>query len=296
VPAAAVLAASFAAGSVPFSQLAARLTRDVDLRTVGTGTVSGTSLYRVAGFGPLAVAGVCDIAKGSVGPLLAGRDRPVVAALAGSAAVCGHDWSPWLRGAGGRGISPAMGALLPRHPEGSLVLLSGLALGRIVRQTGLGSAVADAALVPLLARRGGRTAALAAVAVVTPMLVKRLLGDHPLPAGATPTAYLRRLLLDNDGEPPTAADSATTPGTLTSAASPANGSATAASPATDLVAGAPATEAMGKGLPGGVAEAADPSGPAGSPTPDRAAPPGGAADPTAAADGAGAGGVEGGRR
>jgi glycerol-3-phosphate acyltransferase PlsY len=200
LPAAVVVALSFTAGSVPFSQLAARLTRDVDLRSVGGGTVSGTALYRVAGFGPLAVAGVCDVAKGSVGPLLAGRDRPVVAALAGTAAVSGHNWSPWLRWAGGRGISPAMGALLPRHPDGALLLLVGLALGRMVRQTGLGSVLADAALVPVLVRRGGRTAGVAAGAVVAPMIVKRLLGDRRLPSRSTTAAYARRLLFDNDGD------------------------------------------------------------------------------------------------
>ena len=63
--------------------------------------MSGTALYRVAGFTPLAVAGVLDVAKGAVGPLLAGRDRPVLAAVAGGAAVAGHNWSPWLRGRAG---------------------------------------------------------------------------------------------------------------------------------------------------------------------------------------------------
>jgi hypothetical protein len=174
------------------------------------------------------------------------------------------------------------------------VLLSGLALGRIVRQTGLGGAVADAALVPLLARRGGRTAALAAVAVVTPMLVKRLLGDHPLPPGAAPTAYLRRLLLDNDGDP-LAADP--TPGTIADTvtdsaptAITAPGAGTSAPEATGS-----ATAREGADPAGAVAEAADPNDPAGGPTSDRAALPGGVADPAAAADGAGAGGVEGGR-
>ena len=70
----AVLAAAYIAGAIPFSNLMARRRRGVDLRSVGSGTVSGTSLYQVAGFGALAAAGVCDVAKGSVGPLLAGRE------------------------------------------------------------------------------------------------------------------------------------------------------------------------------------------------------------------------------
>src|SRR5690242_15366317 len=141
-----VLLASFAAGSVPFANIASRARAGVDLRDVDNGTVSGTNLFRVAGFGPLAAAGVCDVAKGAVGPLLAGPDRPVLAAAAAGAAVAGHNWSPFLSGAGGRGISPAIGALAVTAWPGSAVLLGGLAAGRVVRQTALASFVADVAL------------------------------------------------------------------------------------------------------------------------------------------------------
>src|SRR5689334_1404264 len=168
-----VAGVAFLAGSIPFSNLAARRRAGVDLRDVGTGTVSGTSLYDVAGFGPLAAAGVCEVAKGAVGPLLAGRDRPVLAAVAGGLAVAGHNWSPFLRGAGGRGLSPTIGALLPRAWPGAVVVLGGMTLGRFARQTGLGSFVAQCALVPFLARTRGRNAALAGACVVVPMFVKR---------------------------------------------------------------------------------------------------------------------------
>src|SRR2546423_13758476 len=114
-----VLAAAYLAGAIPFSNLIAKRRRGVDLRTIGTGTVSGTSLYEVAGFGALALAGVCDVAKGAVGPVLAGRDRPALQATACAAAVAGHNWSPFLGGAGGRGVSPAHPALAGAAPAGS---------------------------------------------------------------------------------------------------------------------------------------------------------------------------------
>jgi len=193
-----VLAAAYAAGAVPFSNMAARRTRGVDLRGVGTGTVSGTALYRVAGFGPLAVAGVCDVAKGSVGPLLAGRDRPVLAAISGGLAVVGHNWSPFLGGAGGRGVSPAMGALAPHQPAGAAFLLAGLTVGRLGGESAIGVLLADLAMVPLLARLGRRRGGLAGAAVVVPMVVKRLLGNAR-PAAPGPGVYLWRLLLDRDG-------------------------------------------------------------------------------------------------
>src|SRR2546423_4428071 len=111
-----VLSAAYVSGAIPFSNLMATRRRGVDLRDVGSGTVSGTSLYQVAGFGALAVAGICDIAKGAVGPALAGRDRPVLQAAACGVAVVGHNWSPFLGGAGGRGVSPAVGALRAAAP------------------------------------------------------------------------------------------------------------------------------------------------------------------------------------
>jgi glycerol-3-phosphate acyltransferase PlsY len=193
-----VVASGYLAGAVPFSNLVARRTRGVDLRDVGTGTVSGTALYRVAGFAPLACGGVLDVAKGAVGPLLAGRDRPVLAAVAAGAAVAGHNWSVFLDGAGGRGISPAMGGLLATAWPGTVVLAAGLAGGRLARHTALGSLVAYVVLVPLLARSRGATGAAAGAAVVVPLLVKRVTGNGPPPVPRRPRWWWSRLLYDRD--------------------------------------------------------------------------------------------------
>jgi acyl phosphate:glycerol-3-phosphate acyltransferase len=195
---AAVLGISFLAGSIPSTNIAAHRRAAVDLREVGTGTVSGTGLYRVAGFGPLAVTGIFDIAKATVGPLLAGRERPALAALAGGAAIAGHNWSPFLRGAGGRGFAPSLGALGAQTAAGVPVMLGGLVAGKAAGQTGLGGFVAQCALGPVLARTNGRRGILTAVCVVAPMWAKRLTGNGPA-LDPTPSAYLRRLLFDRDG-------------------------------------------------------------------------------------------------
>lgn len=191
------VALGFWGGAVPVSNLMARWRKGVDLRLVGSGTVSGTALFEVAGAGPLVVAGLFELAKGAVGPALAGRAHPVAAALAAGAAVGGHNWSPLLDGAGGRGISPAMGALLVTAPAGAVVLGAGLAGGRLAGETALGSLVADIALVPVAWRVHGRRGALAALAVLVPMLAKRLAGNTP---GARPekAVYFNRILFDRD--------------------------------------------------------------------------------------------------
>ena len=187
---------SFLAGSIPFSNLMARWRRGVDLRDTGTRTASGTNLYRVAGFPALAVAGICDVAKGAVGPLLALHD-PMLGAVAGGFAVAGHNWSPFLRGHGGRGIAPALGALLVNAWPGAVLFLAVLVLGKFAGQTGLGGFVAAVVLAPALAITNGATGAVAGAAVAAPMLLKRVLGNArpERPAGGV---YARRLLFDRD--------------------------------------------------------------------------------------------------
>ena len=191
------MAVGFGAGAVPFSNLGARFFAGVDLRSGGTGTVAGSGLYDVAGKGPLVLVGLAELGKGALGPLLAGRDHPGAAALAGGAAVAGHNWSPLLRGAGGRGISPAMGALLVNAPAGTLLLGVGLLAGKLAGETALGCLLADVALVPLALRAHGRRGGLAACAVLAPMLVKRLTGNGA-PSARRPEVYLWRLLFDRD--------------------------------------------------------------------------------------------------
>lgn len=194
-----VLLASFLAGAIPFSGWAARLVADVDLRKTGSGTVSGTGLYEAAGFGPLAVAGSLEVFVGAVGPLLAGRDRPMLGAVAGGLAVSGHNWSPFLAGAGGRGISTVLGSTLALAPEGTAVVGAGLGAGRVARQTGLGCFVALIALFPILTKTRGARGALVALCMAVPVLAKRVAGNSGLDPKMPFGTFVRRLVFDHDG-------------------------------------------------------------------------------------------------
>lgn len=193
----AVLLSSYLIGSIPFTNIAARRLRGVDLRSHGNGTVSGTGLYQVAGFGPLAIVGCLELAKGAAGPLAAGRRRPALAATAAGAAVAGHNWSPFLRFAGGRGMAPALGASLVVAPEAAGLLAAGLAGGRLAGETALGCLVAMAAMPFVLGCRRGRRGVGVAAALLVPMLAKRLCGNGPATAGDR-RVYFYRLVLDRD--------------------------------------------------------------------------------------------------
>lgn len=206
-----LVVAAYLLGTIPFSNLFARALRGVDLRDAQSGTVSGTALYRVAGFVPLAIAGSLDVAKGAAAALAAGA-RPGGPASAGVrymngsslllvaacavACVAGHNWSVFLRGAGGRGISPALGVLCVSAWPGAVLLLAGLAVGRAYANTGLGGFVSFVLLVPCLFAVDRRDGATIGASVLVPMLAKRVTGNRR-PIGGR-RALLRRLLLDRE--------------------------------------------------------------------------------------------------
>jgi hypothetical protein len=86
---------------------------------------------------------------------------------------------------------------LVNAPAGAAVLLAGLAFGRLAGETALGSLAADVALVPVARRFHGTSGAVAAAAVLVPMVLKRLAGNGR-PAQRRPEVYLNRLLFDRD--------------------------------------------------------------------------------------------------
>jgi glycerol-3-phosphate acyltransferase PlsY len=197
VLAAAALVGAYVLGAIPFSYLVARAASGVDLRSFGTGTVSGSGVGEAAGFWPMAVAGLLDIGKGAAAVLPVAGSRPMVAALAAGAAVAGHNWSPFLRHAGGRGISPAIGAAAVLAWPGALVLLAGLAFGKLARHTSVGSFVAQAALPAVLAVTHESVGLVLGLAVVLPMWAKRVTGNRP-PERRVWRILLYRLVRDHD--------------------------------------------------------------------------------------------------
>lgn len=99
--------AGFAAGSVPFSYLAARGFAGKDVRREGSGNVGATNVFRVAGRAAGLAAAAGDVLK-SLLPVLAARLAGAppdgqVAAAAG--VVLGHCYSPWLAFRGGKGVA-----------------------------------------------------------------------------------------------------------------------------------------------------------------------------------------------
>jgi len=120
-----LLLAAYLLGSIPTAWLLARRRLGQDLRQLGDGNVGAENAARVLGRQAGIIVGVVDVGKGLAAILLArglaGDDYFLpVAILGGWAAIIGHSWPVWLRGAGGRGAATAAGVLLGMMPFAAL--------------------------------------------------------------------------------------------------------------------------------------------------------------------------------
>jgi acyl phosphate:glycerol-3-phosphate acyltransferase len=114
-----VAAVGYGVGSVSSGYLVGKLYRNVDLRTIGSGSTGATNTFRNLGPGAGILVAVLDILKGAAAVGFAqllfppgSPSRPLAEAVGAVAAVAGHCWPPLLRGRGGRGVATGFGALL----------------------------------------------------------------------------------------------------------------------------------------------------------------------------------------
>ncbi|HXH87900.1 MAG TPA: glycerol-3-phosphate 1-O-acyltransferase PlsY [Gaiellaceae bacterium] len=121
-----VILGGYLLGSIPFGYWLVRLFKGEDVRTVGSGSIGASNVWRTYGRSYGVPVVVFDIAKGFV-PALLGTIfvDELTGALAGGLAMLGH-WRPiFLRlGKGGKAVATAAGTLV-----GIATLLGGIAIG-----------------------------------------------------------------------------------------------------------------------------------------------------------------------
>ncbi len=117
------LAAAYLLGSIPFAFIAGRL-HGVDLRTIGSGNLGATNVFRTLGRTVGITVMVLDIAKGAAAVLLAVAltDNPWPLA-AGALVILGHVRPVWTGFKGGKGVAVGAGALIGLVPAASGVLI-----------------------------------------------------------------------------------------------------------------------------------------------------------------------------
>lgn len=110
-----VIIISYLLGSISFSYIIAKKVKKVDIRQHGSGNAGATNTLRVLGIGPAIFVLSLDIAKGIaavwLGHLLAPDDAGVFPALAGFAAIAGHNWPIYYGFRGGKGVATTIGVL-----------------------------------------------------------------------------------------------------------------------------------------------------------------------------------------
>jgi acyl phosphate:glycerol-3-phosphate acyltransferase len=119
------LAVAYVCGSLPWGLWIGRLARGVDIRTVGSGNLGATNVYRTLGPGLGVLTLVLDIGKGAL-PVWLLPQLALTAAFpggpewcrlaAGLAAVAGHVWTFLAGFKGGKGVATTVGVLLALAP------------------------------------------------------------------------------------------------------------------------------------------------------------------------------------
>jgi glycerol-3-phosphate acyltransferase PlsY len=139
-------------GSISSGYIVGKIYRNVDLRTVGSGSTGATNTFRTLGRGAGILVATLDILKGALAVVFAQLmfgegtyGRPIAEALGAIFAVVGHCWPITLQGRGGRGVATGFGALLfvatPAWASAVAAFAIALALTRMVSVGSLASVV-----------------------------------------------------------------------------------------------------------------------------------------------------------
>lgn len=159
-------------GSLPSGMLWAWVTKRIDVREHGSGRTGGTNVWRTAGFFPAFLTALSDGLKGTAALWLA-RGLQLDewgAAIAGTLAVVGHNYSLFLKFKGGAGTGTSVGvAAVPWIWNLPILLFAGVATGLLVGHASVAS-ILIAVLLPILFGLRGEVAYAVAFGLPTMLL------------------------------------------------------------------------------------------------------------------------------
>lgn len=123
-------------GSIPTGFLVAKA-KGIDIRTVGSGNIGATNVFRALGTpagiavlladalkGWVAVVPVSRLVSHWLWPDASVQEREWLAICAGIAAILGHNYTCWLHFKGGKGIATSAGVLLALVPLSLAIILT----------------------------------------------------------------------------------------------------------------------------------------------------------------------------
>lgn len=182
-----VILSAYLLGAVPIGYFLVRL-KGTDIRKVGSGNIGFTNVLRTAGWKYGLPTLIFDTGKGFLFPFLAlylGLSE-WVAILAGLSAICGHNWSIFLKGKGGKGVLTSCGVFSGLAPVPTLCALGVfcivLLLSRFVSVSSTTAAISLPVFILLLSRDKTSILILSLISAIF-IVVKHILNFKRLIAG-----------------------------------------------------------------------------------------------------------------
>ena len=109
-----ILAIAYLLGSIPTGFLVGKYLKDIDIRTIGSGSTGATNVLRNLGKWPALFVFIIDVTKGIVAVKLAQFyiNQSIIEVLSGLLAISGHIWPIWLKGKGGKAVATGLGMFI----------------------------------------------------------------------------------------------------------------------------------------------------------------------------------------
>lgn len=202
-----LLLMAYLLGAFPAGLLVGKMVKGIDVRDYGSGNIGASNVWRT--MGPLWGVGVFlfDFCKGYIPTLLTGRMHTAGAVEVNSwlvvgvglAAILGHNFSPFLRFKGGKGVATSLGVVYGLSPEaaalGFAVWIVCLAITKYISVSSIVAAIVTS--VALLVLHRDLPHVLFALLVALFVIVKHRANMVRVKAGTEPkVSFSRRKHLD----------------------------------------------------------------------------------------------------
>lgn len=115
-----LISISYLIGAVPFGWIYVKVFKKKDIRTVGSGNIGATNVYRVCGTFPALFVFALDFLKGFL-PVSFFAAGLYLKILIGLAVILGHNFPVFLKGRGGKGVASATGVAFALAPGPVLI-------------------------------------------------------------------------------------------------------------------------------------------------------------------------------
>jgi len=122
-------------GSIPTAYLVARWKTGKDIRKLGGGNVGGLNTYKEVGVVSAVIVAAVDLGKGAATVAITRYGlhfQETYVLISATGAVMGHNWMPWLKFSGGKGMGADIGALLVIMPAYGYLKELGIFAGIII--------------------------------------------------------------------------------------------------------------------------------------------------------------------